>query len=519
MVAPIMFGGYGNGDAGTVYPNSPSMLNCRNTEKGGVEEIDGYGNFITGLSALSGSGAGFLSPATLVGMYEYNYSGIDTYIRQGQIFVYQRKASTPFVRWELGAVKSDWNLFNMGAMDGDLGPSGTAAIRFNMFMNNILATYSIPYAGSGMVYHDVLLSAGYFAPLSACPINPAFTEVHYNRVFAGGDWTKKSTINWSDVDTIHTWAGTSTLNVNTDDGDFGTGIKSYAGDLYFFKSKYSYKISGNDFNVTSGNYYVTKLEGVPGAVCQGAICVAGGNMYWVSQSHVVEWNGSSFQYIDYPYLKLDIDATTYNYGTTEAEPFLLVSNEKNNEIIFTKRDTAIWWTYNYVTRKWAKISLTDSSLVATSILQHLDITNGKVNPAFCSPTGQNHLFNDSRTFLNSTGTAIGINSYYETDWMDLGNEKRKDGTRIILEMKKDGLLSAHAYALSCSTYYDYDPVAYSSNVITVDGGNYNQFYDIYPQVQTHRRIKLKFANNVIDTKMQINRAMIEYNLVDESGRL
>jgi len=100
----------------------------------------------------------------------------------------------------------------------------------------------------------------------------------------------------------------------------------------------------------------------------------------------------------------------------------------------------------------------------------------------------------------------------------MGSWFRKDGVKVFVDTKQDGFLSAHSYGLSCSTYYDYDTVAIDNQVFQCNGAT-NQLHEYYPDVQTFRRIKLRFANNVLDTKMQVNRAVIEYNLNEESGRI
>lgn len=510
---PVQFKGYHNGDGGLIYPNSSTMLNCRLNHHDAVEQILGYGNFITGLSSYV---TGY-DVAYLIGMAEYNYYDSSSYVSQGQVSFVQGSSSGPN-RWGLNAVKTIGGThFNMGGIASNLGISFWGSVNTAYFLDNLLAMYSIPYAGAGIYTTDATLSADYFHSLSVCSLTPSFGTPHYNRLFVAGDWSNKSTLNWSDVDTLHTWPVANTLNVNTDDGDYITAIQSYKGDLYVFKSRTVYKIVGDNFNPTSGNYTVVKLEGIPGCTNQKAVTTANGNMFWVSQQYIVEYNGSSFKYIDYPFLIDDRAGMSYNV-ITDIDPFFLQHNEKEHEILFFRRATATWYGYDYLQEQWSKVNLSSTSLSFEGVLQHLDNSTGKNSLAFFSNSGKSFLFGDYNSFLNSVGSAIAINSYYETDWMDMGSWLRKEAPRIYIDTKQDGFLSAHPYSLSCSVYFDYDPVAYDS-VVFACNGNTNQLHEFYPEVQTFRRIKLRFANNVLDTKMQVNRAVIEYDLIDESGRI
>lgn len=489
---PVNFKGYHNGDAGLIYPNSSAMLNCRLNHHDAIEQIKGYDLY----KQLSTTGV-------IDNVWQFGYvylSGALAGTQAKDLFVNYTPTGiilTPL----LARINAAGTLTNVATNFTSNQMNAVA------FLNNMVACNE----GGSMVF---LSGEGYgLTTLSVAPGFPYYTTPHYSRLFIADN---RYTLNWSDVDTIHTWPVANTLNIQQDDGDNITGLMPYKGDLYVFKHNFVYKIIGNNFNVVSGNFSTIKMEGIPGAINQKAICVANGNMYWVSQQYIVEFNGSSFEYIDYPYL-ID-DRTSLTYAVSTQEPFLLQHNEKEHEIIFLKRGTDTFWAYDYLQKQWSKHSINTTTMNIQSICEFVNTTSGAKNIVFGSDAGKVFNFGDYDQFLNSVAAHVAIPVYYETDWMDMGTWQRKCATRVIIDTKQDGFLSAHPYSLSCSVYYDYDTVAVDTNVFACDGAT-NQFHDIYPEVQTFRRIKLRFANNVLDTKMQVNRAVIEYDLVDESGRI
>ena len=515
---PVEFKGYHNGDAGLIYPNSSTMLNCRLNHHDAVEQIKGYTFYP---SALSSATSSLSAVGQIDAMYEYNHRIIYDDISQAQMFL--KRISIPGApnTWLIRSYKYEYGVLSLSSNFTSGGGDITDfTARFSTFLDKIIATQCASSAGSifspiGMQY--AVAGSNTWSTLSVCPPYPAFNSVHYNRLFVASQSVSRSTIWWSDIDTINTWNASNTLNVNTDDGDFITGLQSYKGDLYVFKSKNVYKIVGDNYNAVSGNYAVTKLEGIPGALNQKAICTANGNLYWVSKQYIVEYNGSSFEYIDYPYLIDDRDIMTFAFNV-DVEPFILQHNEKEHEIVFLRRGTSTWYAYDYLQKQWSKHSISDTTLNIQSMMEHTELTTGVKNLMIGSDSKYSFLFGDYRTFVNSVLSNIAINTYYETDWMDLGTWFRKDGVKIFVDTKQDGVLSAHPYSLSCLTYYDYDTTPIDTQVFACDGAT-NQLHSYYPEVQTFRRIKLRFANNVLDTRAQINRAVIEYDLIDESGRI
>jgi hypothetical protein len=451
--------------------------------------------------------ASLSSTGKINNFYSYTYyPGTYFYIGYTDIIV-QRYDGSASTYYKIPSTGANQTLSGYGTNNGDTTYCTT-------FLGKVIMSYS-----DASCYPSALsTSQTTFTALSTVSNSFRYPCVHYNRLFGaysalGGG----SLVLWSDVDTVNTWPTNNTLQVNTDDGDRITGIVSYKGDLYVFKLKSVYKIVGNNFDPTSGNYSVIKLEGIPGAINFRGICVANGNMYWVSQQYIVEFNGSSFEFIDYPYLT--DDRATLSYTTATTEPFLLEHNEKEHEIVFAKNATSVSWRFDYLQRQWSKSDITATTMNICSMGQYKYDGNGTKDFMFGSDSGATFLFGDYRHFVNSANTATAINTYYETDWMNCDDWRRKAATRIILETKQDGYLSAHPYALSCSVYYDYDTVARSTQVVTCEGAT-NQFHEIWPGDQINfRRIKLRFANNTLDNSIQVNRAIVEYDLIDESGRI
>lgn len=103
--------------------------------------------------------------------------------------------------------------------------------------------------------------------ISSAATGAKFIETHLNKIFLAGMSTNTSRIDYSATGDINTWTGVGTdqINVEQNDGQDITGIKSFArNELVIFKERSMYKLIGFDkpsFNLSSIDKSVGCING------------------------------------------------------------------------------------------------------------------------------------------------------------------------------------------------------------------------------------------------------------------
>lgn len=480
MVQPIIFGGFAPDKIGGQLGNmSPDLKNIKFNLDGGIETVRGYVKF----------NAKQFKDGVVDGMY------LDSL---GELVVSV---------WSQNVLSGKGQTYRITSAGTVVGLSGTGGYTYDFRHNNtfislnnivMINTGNTPYywrnvAGGDMVYQST-------APTMYNIIK------HYSRLFGYA----MGTIYWSNILDPLTWTtATDYLTIDVDSGHSLTGLASFLGDLYAFQKTRCDKIVGNDFDATSGNYSRIEMAQIPGCVNHKSIVVADGKLYWISTEGAIEFDGGSVpNKIGEGIIDNELRAKTVAATSTNYEPWIGVHYKSDNEIWWTYNDAretdgtteiGTIYTYNYAMKKWSKrvCSNTPASMyryIDPSTYQEKILMGGLIS-------GYIHSWDGSAT--SADGSAI--DSYYATDFMDLGKPLiKKNNYKLLLDMVRNA-----SSMLSCSHYYDYDPLAVATGTINADDNEYNQFRDVYLDSLTVRTIKLKLAVNNAGRWFKINKATIQ----------
>lgn len=108
-----------------------------------------------------------------------------------------------------------------------------------------------------------------------------------NRIFIAGVDDDRSRLFYCDLGEPEIWDANNFINVNVSDGDVITGLVEWGGNLYIFKSKSIYRLSGTD----PSDFYLACVVPDKGAVGQRAIVSTGSGIFFVSMDGVYLFNG------------------------------------------------------------------------------------------------------------------------------------------------------------------------------------------------------------------------------------
>ena len=356
------------------------------------------------------------------------------------------------------------------------------------------------------------------APLP--PIGGTYPAVHYSYYFLAYSPEYPSRVWWSASEDPTTWSteqqdGTQYFDVNPDDGDQITGIVSYAGVLYIFKHKHAYIVNGNEFgpDEASQNYSIQSAQQLPGCESYQSIKICGdGNLYWYSQSGMVQFNGSyTPNYIGVGFIDTTVSGfkqNLNNYNQISAVDFIT-----KNEYWISFGHTI--YTFNYRTNLWNRILFDNNSTGNTvfSLTQYSDLTQTNI----LSFTGNNVLeqWNDAPTFyIGGYSSSIAIQSYYTTDLLALDKQwfYTKNTYRALMN-----IMPLSATTISLSYFMDYSTTPVNTSIITVPTvASPDQYVPQLLDSVNGRRIQFKLSSSALQWGIE---DMALHQEVADSGRL
>lgn len=123
--------------------------------------------------------------------------------------------------------------------------------------------------------------------LGGDPPRGRYIAVKDNRIFMAGMFGDESRVRYSELGDPEDWPVENFINVNVSDGDQITGLVEFGGNLYIFKNRSIYRLSGSD----PADFYLVQVVPDIGAVGQRAIVSTGGGMYFVSTDGVFYFDG------------------------------------------------------------------------------------------------------------------------------------------------------------------------------------------------------------------------------------
>ena len=372
------------------------------------------------------------------------------------------------------------------------GWGGTGYNTYFGVLNNLLVisdgtTSPMTWSGTGTA----------FTAMTGAP-SGMFPEVHCNRYFLAYSPAYPSRIWWSAADDPTTWdLATQFIDVNPDDGDQITGIKSYAGVLYVFKHRHAYIIQGNDFNPTFGNFSVQPMQQVPGCESHNSIVIAGdGNMYWYSNKGLVQCSGSyTPKFIGRGFIDQTVLTAGFKQNLTTYNKISAVDFTKYNELWISFGHTI--YTYNYAIERWSRIFFdnNDTGNTVFSLVQYNDPYTNNI----MSFTGQNVIeqWNDAPTFYINSYPAphtTAIASYYTTDALDKDWYTSKVNYKALLSIRP--LTATEIYL---NNYMDFSTTSVASTISIVcpTSTSPNQYMRVDLPAVNGRRLQIKISCNAL----------------------
>lgn len=412
---------------------------------------------------------------------------------------------------QLNSLNLNYTLTTAGASLVQLtGWGGTGYNTYFAVLNNYLiisdgTTAAMSWNGTGTA----------FSAIATAP-SGAYPEVHYDRYFLAYNATYPSRIWYSNIYDPLTWdTANNYIDVNPDDGDSITGIKSYGGVLYVFKKNHAYMIQGNTFNPTTGNYSRQSMQQLPGCESHNSIVVGSdGNMYWYSNQGVVQYNGSyTPNFIGRGFIDKTVERAGFKQKLTDYNQMSSVDFISYNEIWFSFGHTI--YTYNYTQQKWGSVLFDNSATGYTvfSLAKYSDTYSNNI----LSFTGNNVIeqWDDNSTFyIGSIPTpfTLAIESYYQTDFIDGDWYYNKDNYKALLSVRP-----LTATTIYVSHYFDFSAAALATETITCPTTALPDQYRVYDLASINAK-RVQFKIDCLAGQFGISDMAIQTEITD-GGRL
>lgn len=526
MVQPIFFGTYQPDAADGAHNGTFSdMVNMQFNSNGGIQTCPGIQEYNTNkIAEFNGLSSNFCT-----GIYNF-LSGQNNYVVVNSFDI-------------TNATQTKW----FSVLSGVTIPTWLSGNTIQHPTFETLNGYMFVFDADSNSQPRYWKGSGNFGNLSA-GIYPQFPEVHYDRLFGAGSKDYPSRVWWSDIKDPFTWnTGISGCwtDINPDDGDVITGIKSFMGDLYVFKRFNVYKIIGNDFDPTNGNFQVIQVTGMPGCKSHNSIVVSHGAMFYFSDDGVLQYSAGGVEHIGYGVIDNKIDYWIRTiYDPSSATQIIGAENPRDDEI---------WWSvatqgliiWNIHQQKWSMIqhSMQGNTLVYgnpprctaictkadTSIntflgwfnvgtYQDRDILMACLVPSYAA-VFQEYIYKlrpDLLSGVNYDGVAI--KSYCVTDWIYFGSFARKNSANLIINAVCNGSLHYEAYLdYDSTTIVAQGDIDFSTRDAITNKTNIRKIPLITSAAWRH--IKLKLQTNAVETYFILNYAQLEFDLDTESGRI
>lgn len=248
-------------DPSSLEPHqTPNTLNTNYDLSGAVESRKGYIKLLT--TSVPGC-------TGIVGMHPfYSNDGVTKQI----IFAAQLASNTYLYKYD-----------NAGSSVQIGGPYATGTVwDFTTFQNKVFAVNSVDgilqYTGSGSF------------TVTTTAVTPQYIETRKNRLF--GAAKNSSVVAFSDAGNPASWPVVNIQNINTDDGQQITGLKSYLDSIVVFKERSVWYILGEPLgagtNTTVGNLQLKQADCEVGCSSFRTIKkIRRGILMWACESGIV----------------------------------------------------------------------------------------------------------------------------------------------------------------------------------------------------------------------------------------
>lgn len=169
------------------------------------------------------------------------------------------------------------------------------------FTNNQLVTFSqaentlvmtVAGSSSNTTYPSAWQATGnvyLFTGDADCP-KAKYNAYHKNILFVAGDPSRPSRVSFSDLTAgITTWVATDFFDLDTNNGQFITGLVSAFGNLYIFENNSIWQLSGTNRD----DFSLQKMVDNVGTLSQQSIAIVNNNIFFItSQNDIAVYDGN-----------------------------------------------------------------------------------------------------------------------------------------------------------------------------------------------------------------------------------
>lgn len=336
-----------------------------------------------------------------------------------------------------------------------------------------------------------------------------FVEIFNNYTFlanvALGATSHRSRVYWSTINSISSWSSTDFNDVNRNDGQEITGLKSMGDRLVIFKN-YSIWIATFTGD-TDVPFVFQQTPSSVGCIAPFSIQLVNNGIIFLAQDGIYFFDGSnSYKISDRITNTLNLmNKSRYKYATS------CYQREKNrywlslSESAFNTNNTCIAYdTFNNAFSVYSGHNANCFTIVNTT---------GQERPYFSDYSGYCYRA-DTGLDDYPLNSRTAINAWYYTKWIsfeDLVNQKGVPSVYIYFQITNGNLTFSYSYDFEIGDQYVYTfpmytstavygTAIYGTDVYASDGGSI-QRQDLDGR---GRVIRLKFANNVLGETFEID---------------
>lgn len=195
------------------------------------------------------------------------------------------------------------------------------------------------------------------AALGGTPPTGKYIKAKSNILFLAGNAANPNRLYFcgseNELSNPEIWGANSYIDVADSDGDIITGLALFHDDLYIFKRRSVYVLSGD----SSDAFVLRNLFPTIGAVSQRVVCAAATGLIWTSDNGVHLFDGGGLRDLHYdiqPYFQ-NVNSISQLYGTFNYDnAYKACAAYYNNKYILSPAGilSTVLMTYDFISEAW-----------------------------------------------------------------------------------------------------------------------------------------------------------------------
>lgn len=316
------------------------------------------------------------------------------------------------------------------------------AINFNWTASgwNSLTPEPLDYQGAflyGFGESQGSTGSNVYIPTGQIPLAiPSILEYFQNQLFTAGFQSRGSFVNYSNIGTPEQSDYTNNFEVNSEDNDSVSCMKSYFTQLMIFKSRSTWMLNGTD----SSNFVLSQVSPIYGCLSSRAACVWNQKIWFLDSKGICEFNGANVEVVSN---KVESIFSRMNISAAVSQAVMIHVKERNEVWCCVPIDGAsqnnIVIVYDYLTNAW---TTRQAGLNIITAIAPMYLGYNKESILFASTDNALHSFGNSYVtdlFLFDPGsgyTALSSSplQVIKTRFLeDMGNSVTKQFRRLYLD--------------------------------------------------------------------------------------